>query len=964
MDEATQKQLADLKKAYDSGVLPEDTYHNLVTNLAGAEYWAMISGRENTIVQAEGNAAVARDQGVAVGGDVENLTINQHVDPTQTDPAALRRRYLERLLLEHNQLVLSGIDPNAATEQQARLNLTKVYTALMTTNLKRIVPSEDLQKIEETQPYTALEQLNRFEDLVILGNPGSGKSTFVNFVTTCMAGSLLGHEQFNLELLCTPLPAADDEESTPQPWDHGPLLPVHIVLRDFAAQGLPEAGETATAEHLWTFIKEQLKRAALEEYAPLLKKELTEKGGLFLFDGLDEVPTAHEHRIHIKQVIEDVAKTFGNCRIVVTSRIYAYQKQDWKLTGFDDTTLANFNETQISQFIERWYELVAETRHLDLDVARGRAALLKNVVLNSPRLLDLARQPLLLTLMASLHAWRGGSLPEKREELYADAVDLLLDSWEKQRVIQRPDGSYAIIQPSLEQYLKVDRDVVRGLLDKLAYEAHLEQKETIGTADILESELVMGLFELSKQQEFNPAELVNYLSNRAGILVARGNGIYSFPHRTFQEYLAASHLTQDEFYPDHVAELARSDPNRWREVALLAGAKAARGTGAALWLLAQELCYEQPNSKLDDMWGAQLAGQLLAESADTARVGKARQRDLDRIKSWLVHILTGTTLPASERALAGVHVAQLGDPRPEVLDVDEMKFCYIPAGDFWMGDGQEDDCPEHLQHCLDYDYWMAQYPVTYAQYQQFIDDGGYADERLWPEAQEAGVWREGKIIASFQERSQTKSLEASTANQPLGGITWYETLAFTRWLTKRWQKKGFLPEGFTVRLTTEAQWEKAARGGVMIVKRPYIKSAKVLSSFSSLQTLKLIINPDPKRVYTWGDGTGGMTEFANFSETNISNPNSIGCFTDAQTVYGCVEMLGNIHEWCRSRYVDYPYDPHDGREKLHGSKYDARVVRGASYATIKERVRSSARGRLDPHRSLRSYGFRVCISPF
>ena len=86
--------------------------------------------------------------------------------------------------------------------------------------------------------------------------------------------------------------------------------------------------------------------------------------------------------------------------------------------------------------------------------------------------------------MASLHAWRGGNLPEKREELYADTVDLLLDQWESPKVVRGPDGQPMVAEPSLMEWLKLDRAAVRKLLEQLAFEAHRDQPNLVGTADI------------------------------------------------------------------------------------------------------------------------------------------------------------------------------------------------------------------------------------------------------------------------------------------------------------------------------------------------------------------------------------------------------------------------------------------------------------------------------------------------
>jgi predicted NACHT family NTPase len=563
-------------------------------------------------------------------------------------------------------VLLAGVDPKAASEAEARLNLGAVYTALLTlTPEMRESLSRGMTPERDARSLSAVEQLNRHDRLVLLGDPGSGKSTFVNFVALCLAGEALKSPNVNLALLTAPLPKEKDDEEDheePQPWKHGALLPVRVVLRDFAARGLPAPGEQATAEYLWRFIVSELKSASLADYAPFLRKQLLNKGGLVLLDGLDEVPEADRRRSQIRDAVEDFAATFVRCRILVTSRTYAYQEQDWRLANFVATVLAPFSAGQIRRFVDRWYAHIAEVRHLHPEDAQGRAELLKRAIFGGERLRALAERPLLMTLMASLHAWRGGSLPEKREELYSDAVELLLDWWESQRVVRDAHGNVVVIQPSLAEWLKVDREKVRELLNELAYKAHAAQPDLVGTADVPQGELVAGFMDLSQNPEINPARLVEYLSQRAGLLVPRGVGVYTFPHRTFQEYLAACHLTDYE-YPDLLAELARNDPGRWREVALLAGAKTTRGTSSAIWSLVEALCFrepEDPASSLADTWGAHLAGQALVESANLERVTERNQRKVECVVRGLMHVLRGADLPALERAQAGRVLGKAG----------------------------------------------------------------------------------------------------------------------------------------------------------------------------------------------------------------------------------------------------------------------------------------------------------------
>jgi predicted NACHT family NTPase len=449
----------------------------------------------------EADGAIAQGPGAKAGGrgsimvdgnvtDAILLTGDGNEVNIGTEPRAkkesLRESYLSYVLGLTSPLTLSGVVRQSASEAEMRMELSAVYTALLTQGGPEDEGRTEMQsKLDEVSSLegprreqrrlSVVDRINRHNKLVLLGDPGSGKSTFVNFLALCMAGEGLGREDANLSALTKPLPLdgdewlrIDDHEPTPQPWDHGVLLPVRIILRDFAVRGLPEGGEAVSAEHIWKFIEEELEGAVLNEYIPLLKKELRDHGGLLLFDGLDEVPESERRREQIKQAVESFASSFPRCRFLVTSRTYAYQNQEWKLNGFSEATLAPFTQAQIKQFVEHWYAHIAMIRKQNEQDAKGKAELLKRAIRSNERLMGLAERPLLLTLMASLHAWRGGTLPDKREELYADAVDLLLDWWESQRVVRDRKGNVLNIQPSLAEWLKVDRKKVRDLLNRIA----------------------------------------------------------------------------------------------------------------------------------------------------------------------------------------------------------------------------------------------------------------------------------------------------------------------------------------------------------------------------------------------------------------------------------------------------------------------------------------------------------------
>jgi formylglycine-generating enzyme required for sulfatase activity len=934
---------------------------------------------EGSGAAAQAGGQAAGERGVALGGDAQAPIVSgDHSRAVQAEtyverqitgeadlaPEDLRTAYLHHLTSRVSRVPLSGIDPKMASDSEAHLELHAVYTGLRTLTSQEC---EALGQRERPGPMrgeqrrlSALEQLDCHDRLVLLGEPGSGKSTFVNFMALCMAGEILGLESANLQRLTEPLPQdrEGEEEGEPerQPWTHGALLPVHVELRDFAARGLPPVGEEATAKDLWAFIVRELEDAALGAYEEPLARELLQGGGLLLLDGLDEVPEAERRREQIKQAVDDFAGTFRKCRVLVTSRTYAYQQQAWRLPEFEDAVLAPFGAGQIRRFVDRWYAHIAQLRGVQGDDAQGRAELLKRAIAASERLRGLAERPLLLTLMSSLHAWRGGSLPEKREELYADTVDLLLDWWERPKAVRDADGAYVVQQPSLAEWLRVDREKVRDLLERLAYEAHTAQPDLLGTADVPEEDLISALMGLSRNPDVKPRRLIQYLSQRAGLLVPRGVGVYTFPHRTFQEYLAACYLT-DADYPEGVAELARDDPNRWREVTLLAGAKAARGTASAVWSLADALC-DHPLDEGEDQsetnaWGALLAGQALVESADLDDVSRRNRAKVERVVGHLVRLLEEGKLPAVERAAAGNALAVLGDPRPGVgLDpgsgLPDVLWRPVPAGPFVMGtredsipalleafggerDWYEWETPQHDQQVQE-PYGISRYPVTNAQFAAFVEAGGYCDERYWTSAAREGVWRGGKVKGWRDDEPREGPYDYgepfNLPNHPVVGVTWYEAVAFCLWLTHVLRERGDLDDNQQIILPSEPEWEKAARG-------------------------------TDRRRFPWGPEPD--PDRANYSDTGIGATSAVGCFPQGASPYGVEDLSGNVLEWCRTVW-EASYEGYRNDNNLRGAS--TRVLRGGAFYYPGGRVRCAHRYWDGPCGRDGDLGFRVVVAPF
>lgn len=353
--------------------------------------------------------------------------------------------------------------------------------------------------------------------LVVLGDPGSGKTTFLRYVG------------YHLSL------------PDPQPSRIGldkPYVPIFVPLREYSAF----VKSAATSEKkIQDFLPQLLKIHNLEKYVPVLKAALERGDAILLLDGLDEV-ASEEERLQVATSVQLFSSSYPACRLVLTSRRVGYPRAPIR-DGFSHFVVEPLSDKEVETFIDLWCRATEPE-------AEKRKAEKQNLfeAVKNPRVRALAGNPLLVTILARVYkAYR--NLPERRAELYAKCVEALLTTWDLMRDLP----------PVFQDAREANR-----ILGPIALWIHRDCQGQLVSKDQLLAKLTE-IPNLPRGQ--SPTVVLTQIEERSGLFRQVGLNQYAFTHLTFQEYYAARQIVSTGNCFRQLRRFLRN--SRWEEVIIL-----------------------------------------------------------------------------------------------------------------------------------------------------------------------------------------------------------------------------------------------------------------------------------------------------------------------------------------------------------------------------------------------------------
>jgi predicted NACHT family NTPase len=404
-----------------------------------------------------------------------------------------------------------------------RLEYQELMQSCSLANFERF----SLSGIQEAR-ISALDAVDKYAKLMILGKPGAGKTTFLKYLALqCLEGMFKPH------LIPIFITLKDFAEADKQP------SLIDYIIQLFKSYGIE--ADTKIKKGLWDSVM----------YGSETPVEFLLRQGRFaiLLDGLDEVREADSSRI--LQQIQGFSNQFAKNLFAITCRIAA---REYTFEKFTEVEIADFDDRQITTFTQQWFQTKNDPINAENFIEKLK---------QESGILELATSPILLTLLCLVFG-ESGRFPSNRSELYKEGLDVLLKKWDAKRNIQR-DRVY--------QNLSLKRK--EDLLSQIAFDTFdqgkyfFKQKE----AERYITQYIRNLPDAKKEEDalqLDSEAVLTSIEAQHGLFVERARGIYSFSHLTFHEYFTARKIVtsaNSDVSSQKVAKYVTE--KRWREVLLL-----------------------------------------------------------------------------------------------------------------------------------------------------------------------------------------------------------------------------------------------------------------------------------------------------------------------------------------------------------------------------------------------------------
>ncbi|TRU94196.1 MAG: NACHT domain-containing protein [Microcystis wesenbergii Mw_QC_S_20081001_S30D] len=351
---------------------------------------------------------------------------------------------------------------------------------------------------------------NQEQYLMVLGDPGIGKSTFLRKV--------------GLEAL----------KGNKDSYQH-PLTPVLLELKNFKENEI----------NIQVLIEEEFKICGFPNVEKNISNKLEKGELLILLDGLDEVPTANVYNVIEK--IKDFVDRYHKNRFILSCRTAARTH----LQRFTDIEIVEFDDQQIQSFIEHWFSSELDRKN---ETAKNCWELLQKEEYKSAK--ELAHTPLLLTFLCLVYD-ENQSFPTNRSRLYQDALRILLEKWSAEKRLPNRGLVY--------ENLSIEQEEI--LLSEIAYQNFVADKLFLEKREIVKQIKDHLKQNLNAPQHLDGEKVLKTIEIEQGILVERARDVYSFSHLTLQEYLTAQYIYDNDLIEEAVKNYVTE--TRWQEVFLL-----------------------------------------------------------------------------------------------------------------------------------------------------------------------------------------------------------------------------------------------------------------------------------------------------------------------------------------------------------------------------------------------------------